>query len=157
MAAAICTDSSTGISGENAEMSEDVDRWFAGSSHPLKDVMLLVRRAILAADDRVEESIKWKSPTFSFEGNIASINPRAKKYVSLMFHRGADIPGSFPHLEGGGNVARYMQFADAGDVEARRLELQTVVKSWCAMKSLYDPEEPNRVYGLSADGERISG
>ena len=137
-------------------MSEDVDRWFAASSHPLKDVMLLVRRTILAADDRVEESIKWKSPTFSFEGNIASINPQAKKYVSLMFHRGADVTGNFPHLQGRGNVARYMQFANAGDVESLRLELQAVVKSWCAMKSVYDPEEPDRVYGLSADGKRIS-
>jgi hypothetical protein len=130
-------------------VTADVDQWFAESTHPLKDVILLVRQAIMAADDRVEESIKWKSPTFSFNGNIASINPQAKKYVSLMFHRGADIPGSFPHLQGGEKVARYMQFADAQAVETLRLELQAIVKSWCAMKSVYDPEEPDHVYGLT--------
>jgi hypothetical protein len=129
-------------------MTAEVEQWFAESMHPMKDVMLLVRQAILAADDRVQESIKWKSPTFSFEGNIASINPQAKKFVSLMFHRGADIPGNFPHLHGGEKVARYMQFADAQSVETLRLELQAIVKSWCAMKSVYDPEEPDRVYGL---------
>jgi hypothetical protein len=28
-------------------------------------------------------TIKWKSPTFMFEGNIASIDPKAKSHVSL--------------------------------------------------------------------------
>jgi hypothetical protein len=113
----------------------DVDSWFAQADHPLGDVMQAVRAAILAADPRVEESIKWKSPTFSFEGNIASINPRAKQFVSLMFHRGADIPGEFPSLQGGGEVARYMRFADLADVEAQKDELQAVIKAWCAMKA----------------------
>lgn len=123
-------------------MSAEVDKWFEESKHPLKELMQQVRRIILAVDDRVTESIKGKSPTFSFEGNIARINPRAKKYVSLMFHRGADIPGNFPHLQGG-RVVRYMRFADAREIETLRLELQAIVKSWCAMKSVYDPEEPD--------------
>ena len=55
-----------------------------------------VRKVILAADERVDECIKWKSPTFTFNGNIASINPRAKKHISLMFHQGAKIPGTYP-------------------------------------------------------------
>ena len=70
------------------------------------DVLLCMREAILASDARIEEAIKWKSPTFVYKGNIASFNPRAKKHASLMFHTGASIPGEFPHLEGTGRRAR---------------------------------------------------
>ena len=41
--------------------------------------MQQVRSTILRVDDRIEEALKWKSPTFMFEGNIASIDPRSKK------------------------------------------------------------------------------
>ena len=75
--------------------SAEVDAWFADLTHPLEEVMQLVRDTVLLAEPRVAECIKWKSPTFVYEGNIASINPRARRFVQLMFHRGADIPGDF--------------------------------------------------------------
>ena len=53
----------------------DVDRWFDEADHPLDPVMRRAREIILAADDRVTESIKWKTPTFAYKGNIASFNP----------------------------------------------------------------------------------
>jgi uncharacterized protein YdhG (YjbR/CyaY superfamily) len=60
----------------------DVDRWFDALDHPLRDVMLEIRRTILGIDGRVGECIKWKSPTFTFQGNIASIDPRTRRYVT---------------------------------------------------------------------------
>jgi hypothetical protein len=60
--------------------------------------------------------IKWKSPTFTFNGNMASIDPRSKKHVQLMFHQGAKLPGKHPRLEGGGGTVRYMRFADVAEV-----------------------------------------
>ena len=115
--------------------TSEVDAWFAASDHPMKDVMALVRQTILAADERVEETVKWKTPTWSFKGNIASINPQAKRYVSLMFHRGAHIPGEFPSFQGEGNVARYMQFADAEGVNAKAEELKKAVQAWCKARA----------------------
>ena len=114
--------------------SKEVDDWFDASDHPQKGVMQAVREAVLDADKRVGECIKWKSPTFTFNGNIASINPQAKAFVSLMFHRGADIPGEYPSLSGSGNVARYMQFADVASVEKLKPELQAIVRAWCELK-----------------------
>lgn len=111
-----------------------VDGWFAQTDHPLAETMQDVRRVILASDRRITESIKWKSPTFSYRGNIASIDPKAKRYVSLLFHQGAVIPGRHPTLEGGGSTARYMRFADRADVKRKRLALQSVVRAWVAMK-----------------------
>ena len=112
----------------------EVDAWFAGSEHPLREAMLRVREIILA-DERMTETIKWKSPTFMFEGNMASFNPRTKARVSLMFHTGASIPGDHPRLEGGGDTARYMRFADLADVEAAAAELRAIVSSWCASRN----------------------
>ena len=111
-------------------MTNEVDDWFAQRQHPLTDAMQLARKLILDADSRVSESIKWKTPTFAYQGNIVSFNP-SKKFVSLMFHRGAEIQGDFPHLEGGGRLVRVMRFADADEVEATKDELQAVIRSWC--------------------------
>jgi len=108
--------------------STEVDAWFAARDHPLTDAMQLARRLILEADPRVTESIKWKTPTFSFRGNIVSFNP-AKKLVSLLFHRGAEIPGHFPRLEGDGRLARVMRFADVDEVEQGADELQAVIRA----------------------------
>ena len=108
-----------------------VDAWFDARDHPQESTMQAVRRAILEADPRVTETIKWQSPTFVYKGNIASINPQAKAHVSLMFHRGADIPGDHPLLEGGGDVARYVRFDSPADVEGRRDELSAVIRAWC--------------------------
>ena len=112
----------------------EVDAWFASYENPQKDVLLYLREAILASDARIEETIKWKSPTFVYKGNIASFNPRAKKHASLMFHTGASIPGEFPHLEGSGDVARYLNVQDLAQAKALEPELVAVFKAWCDLK-----------------------
>ena len=71
-------------------MNPQVDRWFEEADRPLAPLLQRVREIILGADDRVTESIKWKTPTFAYKGNIVSFNP-AKHFVSLLFHRGAEI------------------------------------------------------------------
>jgi len=111
-----------------------VEKWLRESDHPLLDAIARVREIVLAADPRVGECIKWKSPTFTYRGNIASINPRTRKKVSLMFHRGALIPGRHPRLTGGGDTVRYMDFADLAEVEAGRRDLERAIRAWCAMQ-----------------------
>ncbi len=112
----------------------EVDRWFDGYDHPAKEAMLLVREVVLE-DDRITETVKWQSPTFVYMGNLASFNPRAKAHVSLMFHTGASIPGEFPDLEGGGETARYMKFADPDDVVGKSDQLRAIVIAWCESRN----------------------
>ena len=94
-----------------------------------------VREVILGADDRMTETVKWSTPTYMFEGNLVSFQPRSKKFVSLMFHRGSEIPGEHPSLEGDAALVRTMRFADLNDVEARQSELAAVVRAWCDSKA----------------------
>jgi hypothetical protein len=111
----------------------EVDRWLDEADHPQDALVRRTREIILGADDRVTESIKWKTPTFSYKGNIASFNP-AKRFVSLMFHRGAEIPGEHPRLEGDSQLGRTMRFTDLDDLEAGRAELEAVIRAWCNRK-----------------------
>jgi hypothetical protein len=83
----------------------------------------------------MSETIKWKSPTFMYQGNLASFNPRTKAHVSLMFHTGASIPGDHPLLEGGGDTARYAKFADHAAVEDNRAALLAIVDAWCRSRA----------------------
>ena len=111
--------------------SPEVDAWFQGRPHPQLERMQAAREVILGADPRIGESVKWQTPTFGYKGNLVSINPQARAYLSLLFHRGATISGHHPILEGGGDVARYARFDSAADLEARRHELEAVVRAWC--------------------------
>jgi hypothetical protein len=114
--------------------SPEVDQWFAEYDHPAKAAMLRVR-AVILEDDRMAETIKWKSPTFMYMGNMASFNPRTKSHVSLMFHTGASIPGEHPRLEGGGETVRYMKFDDLDGVEVAVDDIRAVVAAWCESRS----------------------
>ena len=114
-------------------MNEDpeVSAWLDELEHPLIDVIAAVRQVFLEADDRITETIKWKSPTFMYQGNLASIDPKAKKHVSVLFHRGAEIPGHHPQLEGGGKLARYIRYPDLDSVNTGREGLVAIVRAWC--------------------------
>ena len=97
--------------------------------------MLRVRRVILASDSRVAESIKWSTPTFSYNGDIASFVPKAKTSVSLMFHRGSEIPGKHPRLEGDSRLVRTMRFASAEELKKYAPDLEKVITAWCDRRS----------------------
>ncbi|MCA9663880.1 MAG: DUF1801 domain-containing protein, partial [Myxococcales bacterium] len=112
-----------------------VERWLAKFEHPHMDAIQFLREAILSADPRVDECIKWQCPTFTYGGNMASLNPRAKAHVSLMFHTGALIPGQFPRLEGGAGTARYMRIADLDEAKKAKRELQAITRAWVELKA----------------------
>jgi hypothetical protein len=112
----------------------EVDKWLDEAHHPLVSTMRRARDIILGADDRVTESIKWKTPTFAYRGNIASFNP-SKKVVSIMFHRGSEIPGNHPRLEGDARLVRTMRFAGLEELEAGRADLEAAIRAWCDWKA----------------------
>ncbi len=110
----------------------DVDDWFATKKPPAEAALQRVREIILGADKRMTEYVKYGNVQFAFGGEMASFVQANKKTVSLMFHRGGKIEGSFPHMEGTGRAVRFMRFADVAEVEARADELAEVVRAWCA-------------------------
>jgi hypothetical protein len=112
-----------------------VDAWFEQYDNPQKALVQAVREAILEADPRVQETIKWQAPTFMYEGNIASFYPRSKRAVSLLFHTGASLPDPDGLLEGEGDTSRVARFVDADDLAAKRAALQGLILAWIDSKS----------------------
>jgi hypothetical protein len=107
-----------------------VDAWFERYDNPQRELVLAVREAVLEADGRVTETIKWQAPTFMYRGNIASFFPKSKAHASLMFHRGAELPDPDGLLEGEGDVSRVAKIADSADLERKRAALQALVRAW---------------------------
>lgn len=107
-----------------------VDRWFTGK--PAEPVLRRVHDVILEADPRMSAYLKYGTVVFAGGGaDCVSFVQHDKKTVSLMFHRGAKIPGKFGHLEGSGPTARFMRFADVAEVNARMAELSEICVAWC--------------------------
>ncbi len=111
-----------------------VDEYLEKKAHPLTAEIQRVREIILATDPQVEETIKWSSPTFMYKGNIASFFMNAKKFVSLMFHKGATIDNPHGLLEGDGKEARVARFESMEDIESKKDALEAVIKEWIKMQ-----------------------
>jgi uncharacterized protein YdeI (YjbR/CyaY-like superfamily) len=108
----------------------EVDAFIDALDNPLKEEIEAIRKIILNASNKIEESIKWKAPSFFYKDNMATFNPRAKKYVTLIFHKGALIKDKTGLLEGDTEFARTARFYDMNDVKSKRKQLENVVKQW---------------------------
>ncbi len=113
----------------------EVDTFLKQKAHPMTEEINAVRRIILETDERIEETIKWSSPTFTYKGNIASFFMNAKKFVSLMFHKGALIDDDTGLLQGDGKEARVARFEDAADIEKKKDDLQVLIRKWIEMRN----------------------
>ena len=102
----------------------------------MKPVVSAIRERVLAALPEIDEAIKWQAPTFVYKGNIASFFPKAKKHASLMFHKGAEIPGDFPNLVGDGKEARSFKVESLEDLNAKEAELLAIFRAWVELKSV---------------------
>jgi uncharacterized protein YdeI (YjbR/CyaY-like superfamily) len=112
----------------------EVDKFLRDKKHPLTAEIQKVRQIILETDKKVEETIKWSSPTFMYKGNIASFYFNAKKFVSMMFHKGALMEDTSGLLEGDGKEARVARFEDAADIDRKKKALQRVIKAWIKLQ-----------------------
>ncbi len=108
----------------------EVDQFLQELNHPMHAEIDRVREIILAAHPEVQECIKWKSPTFTYKGNMASFFMNAKKHVSLMFHKGALLADTTGLLQGDGKEGRTAKFADMADIESKKTDLEAVVLLW---------------------------
>lgn len=111
-----------------------IQQWLSKTNPSLAPAMRRVAEIILGADPRLTAYLKYGTITFVYEGDLAAfVQPKSGR-VSLMFNRGARIPGDFPNLEGSGPTARFMRFADLADVETKAEELAAVAGAWCELQ-----------------------
>ena len=111
--------------------SPEVEHWFAAKKPPTEATIRKLREIILGADRRMTEYVKYGTLTFGYDADFATfVQVSDKKRASVMFNRGARIPGKFPHLEGSHPSARFMRLADPAEAKARAAELTKIVAAW---------------------------
>ena len=123
----------------------EVERWFKEKKPPHEATIRQVRQIILGADRRMTEFVKYGTLTFGYDGDFATfVQVSDKKQASVMFNRGARIPGKFPHLEGSHPSARFMRFADSGEAKARAAELKKIVAAWGSLTPVERGAKPTK-------------
>lgn len=110
--------------------TEKVTRFIEALDNPLKNELEEVRNIILGASDKITEDIKWSAPSFAYKDNMATFNPRAKKFVNLTFHKGSLINDTTGLLEGDQKEARVARFYNMEDVAEKKQALEKIVIEW---------------------------
>ncbi len=125
---------------------EQIDDLIAALEHPRKEIVQLLREAILAADPDISEQIKWNSPSFFYNGTMKPFDPKEYKrdivvlnlhrndHVLLVFPTGAVINDDSGLLEGkypdGRKIAKISSLEAA---VSQSENLQTVIRKWLAL------------------------
>jgi hypothetical protein len=109
--------------------SKKVDEYLKALDNPFVEEIKQVREIILQASDKMEEDIKWGALSYAYKDNMATFNPRAKKFVNLTFHKGALLNDNTGLLEGDQKEARVARFYNMDDIAHKKEKLIEVSES----------------------------
>ncbi len=99
---------------------KEIETYVNGLSDFQKEIVMAVREAVLNADERMKEAIKWGSIAFYHNKNICGFRV-AKAHVTLLFMEGASL--KTPNmLSGTGAKARTVKYTKLEDVDATALK-----------------------------------
>lgn len=116
----------------------DVDTYLAGLTHAHLDGIRRLRAAILGADDRVVEHIKWNAPSFGVGGDdLVTMRLAPGDAFQLVLHRGvAKQAGTVTIPDPGGLLQWRSRDRAIVDVGPREAELEPaiieLVRAWIA-------------------------
>jgi hypothetical protein len=121
-------------------VSSDVDQFMAELDHPLKEGVVDLRRAILAADPGITEHVKWNAPSYRYAGeDRVTFQLRRPDRIQLVFHRGVrvrDDSAAFVFEDPTG-LMRWatpdrgiLTFSDLGEVAAHTAAVGALAGRW---------------------------
>ncbi|MCW4468799.1 DUF1801 domain-containing protein [Flavobacterium sp. MFBS3-15] len=122
---------------------EQVTEFITASGHPLKDVMQELRTFILAVSPVISEHIKWNSPAFYYNGEMAPFDPKEYKRdivvynvrkpgeILLIFPTGDKLHDTTGILEGKFTDGRRMiTITGMEDLSTKKENLHALIKQW---------------------------
>jgi hypothetical protein len=120
---------------------DKVDAYIKRLKHPLKDVVVSLRKIILEADPEIGEEIKWNAPTYFYTGEMEQSDPKLyKRYlivfnlfkkdcIRLVFWGGAKVKDKSGFLQGDyADGRRLALFHNLDDVNANKKHLLQTLK-----------------------------
>lgn len=115
--------------GSLVSRTDAVDKFMLGLSHPLKAEVEAVRSIIKGVDKNIHEEIKWKAPSFNYNGEyLVTFNLRDVKRIHLVFHNPMIPKVKSDLLEGDYKDRRMMYLVDMKDIKAKKPELEKILK-----------------------------
>lgn len=95
--------------------NKEIDDYVSTLSDFQRALVLQIREAVLATDNKIQEGMKWGSIAFFNNKNICGYRI-AKAHVTLLFMEGASLKDKFGILEGSGAKARTIKVTKADDI-----------------------------------------
>lgn len=113
------------------QKSDQVDHYMEKLQHPFKQEVERLRSIILNANPKLQERVKWNSPSFFYIKDLAAFNLRASGYVQIIFifYDGNMIEDS-SLLQGNWKDRREARFYGMADIEAKQPALEQLVNNW---------------------------
>jgi uncharacterized protein YdhG (YjbR/CyaY superfamily) len=109
--------------------TQEVDQFMEELDHPLKPEVQIIREIIKGIHPEITEQIKWKAPSFSYQGEyLVTFNLRATEKIHLVFHNPMIAQVKSKLLEGDYKDRRMAYFLDEKDIRARRPALEKALK-----------------------------
>ena len=105
-----------------------VDEYLSKLEHPLKAEIEAVRNIIKKADPKISERVKWNAPSFFFNVDLVTFNPRNESRVHLVFHDISITKVKSALLEGDYKDRRMTYLTDMKDVKAKKPELERIMQ-----------------------------
>jgi hypothetical protein len=112
--------------------ADAVNAYMKQLEHPLKAEVEALRAIILGANRKVAERVKWNSPSFYYQQDIAAFHLRPRDYVHIVFvfPQGTMPDGRLGFLEGDYKDRRMAKFRDMAEVQAHKAGLVRLVNHW---------------------------
>jgi hypothetical protein len=112
--------------------------------HPLSAQVEQLRSAILNADPRINESIKWNAPSFFIDDHFATFNLHYPDRLQLVLHAGAKVNPDAKQFEisDPSGLLKWaavdrasVTFASASEVDDRLASFVDILEQWIALTS----------------------
>ena len=112
-----------------ANQTAQVDEFMSRLDHPFKAEVEMIREIIRNANKDITEEIKWKAPTFSYQGEyLVTFNLWEKGRLHLVFHNPMISKVKSTLLEGDYDHRRMAYFSDKQDIQAKRDLLEKALR-----------------------------
>jgi len=111
------------------EGTKKVDEFMEDLDHPLKAEVQTVRDIIKNVNKDIAEEIKWKAPSFSYNGEyLVTFNLWEREHIHLVFHNPEISKVKSKLLEGDYDHRRMAHLFDKVDIRAKKPALEKVLK-----------------------------
>ena len=118
-------------SKEHKQKADQVDDYMEKLEHPFRQEVERLRSIMLNANPKLQERVKWNSPSFFYIKDLAAFNLRASGYVQIIFifYDGNMIEDP-SLLQGSWKDRREARFYSMVDIEAKQPALEQLVNNW---------------------------